>query len=400
MSTALQDLLTPADVAAANALTRRWLVGRDQLPSAASGLGIWPLLAMLSTGAVDETRAELLAALGLDADRAAALPRALLDGVRSAPALNVALGVWAGPGVVLDPDWAAALPVDAVGSLTGDTTADKAHLDRWAEANTGGLIDAMPIDLDAPEPIELLLASALMVRTEWATDFEESTHAPFASGPWAGLERPRILRATYHDDVLRCTGDATVLTVRGRDDVDVLLALGGDHLAPHAVMDTLVDAVDPAWGRSATELKPGERAVGVRVSEYTGSTPQTGPEIGATTVAFDATDDLDLTADKGALGLVLAADRNKAQFDRLTAKKLYVSQAKQSCTARFSATGFEAAAVTAVGMAMFGSVPVFEHPRVRHEVAFDRPFAYLAVHRPTGLVLVAGWVAAPALGQD
>jgi hypothetical protein len=28
-------------------------------------------------------------------------------------------------------------------------------------------------------------------------------------------------------------------------------------------------------------------------------------------------------------------------------------------------------------------------------VAFDRPFGFAAVHRPTGLVLVAGWVAAP-----
>jgi hypothetical protein len=28
-------------------------------------------------------------------------------------------------------------------------------------------------------------------------------------------------------------------------------------------------------------------------------------------------------------------------------------------------------------------------------VTFDRPFGFLAVHRPTGLVVVAGWVAAP-----
>ena len=29
-------------------------------------------------------------------------------------------------------------------------------------------------------------------------------------------------------------------------------------------------------------------------------------------------------------------------------------------------------------------------------VTFDRPFAYYAVHRPTGLILVAGWVTEPA----
>jgi hypothetical protein len=26
-------------------------------------------------------------------------------------------------------------------------------------------------------------------------------------------------------------------------------------------------------------------------------------------------------------------------------------------------------------------------------VVFDQPFGFLAVHRPTGLVLIAGWVA-------
>ncbi|MQM27583.1 serpin family protein [Glycomyces albidus] len=401
MTLALQDALSPADVAAANALTRRWFAARDEIPSAASGLGIWPLLAMLSTGAVGETRDELLAALGVDADRAAALPRALFDGApadRSSSALNVALGIWAGPGVVLDPDWAAGLPSGSIGSLTGDNAADKAALDRWASDRTDGLIDAMPIDLDAPVPIELVLASALLVRTEWRTAFEETTFTPFERGPWKDLAQPRILRATYHEDVLRISDDATVLTVRGGDDVDVLLGLGRDDLAPHAVVDALIDAVDPAWGRSAAGLAPGERAIGVHAYEYMGSAPQTGPEIGVTTAAFDVSDDLDLIRDAPALGLVRASDRYGAQFDRLTARKLYVSQARQSCTARFGATGFEAAAVTAIGMALFGSAPpMTQYPHVRTDVVFDRPFAYLAVHRPTGLVLVAGWIAAPAL---
>jgi hypothetical protein len=395
MSLALQDLLTPADVAAANALTRRWLASRSEVPSAASGLGIWPLLAMLATGAVADTERELLEALGLDADRAAALPQALLDGARTSPALRVALGVWAGPSIVLDPDWAAALPPQTLGSLTGDNAADKTALDAWASANTGGIIEEMPVDLDAPAPIELLLASALLVRTKWRTQFEENTYAPFTTGPWAG--RGTLLTASYGEDVLRIGDDATVLTVRGDSDIDVLLGLGREDLAPHAVLDALIDAVDPAWGRSATDLKPGEQAIGVQVSEYQGTAPQTGPEIGATTVAFDVHEELDLTEDAAALGLVAASDEQRARFDRLAARPLYVSQARQSCTSRFSATGFEAAAVTAIGMALAGFVPRFEHRHVRHTVTFDRPFAYLAVHRPTGLVLVAGWVSDPAL---
>jgi serine protease inhibitor len=78
----------------------------------------------------------------------------------------------------------------------------------------------------------------------------------------------------------------------------------------------------------------------------------------------------------------------------MAAQRLYVSQARQSCTAVFSATGFEAAAVTAMGMAYMG-FPQQTHEHVRTVATFDRPFAYLARHRPSGLVLVAGWVAQP-----
>lgn len=388
-----QQALTAADVAAANDLTRRWLAARAELPSAASGLGVWPLLAVLATGAEGATRDELLAAAGLDADRAAQAPAALLAAAEDAPAISLALAVWAGGRVTLDPDWVAGLPAEAVGSLTGDPAADKAALDEWASRSTRGLIDRMPLDFT--QPVDLVLASALAVRTAWATPFADHSRA-FATGPWSGLGRCRTLTAVLHDDVLRVADDASVLTLKGEDDIDVLLGLGRDGLAPHAVMDALLDANgDPSWGRSAAELAVGERAVGVAVAEYMGTRPQTGPEIDVQTVRFKVDADLDLGEDIRALGLELAADEDRARFDRLAAEPVYVSQARQTCTAEFSATGFEAAAVTAIAMARAGAVAKFDHRRKKTAVAFDRPFAYLARHRPTGLVLVAGWVAEP-----
>ncbi|THV30896.1 serpin family protein [Glycomyces paridis] len=386
--------LTSGDVAAANGLTRRWFASRAAMPSAASGLGIWPLLGVLASGAVGPTLDELLAAAGLDADRAAAAPELLLRAVRAMPAVRIALGVWAGARVALDPDWVAGLPVGAVGSLTGDLVADQAALDAWADEHTDGLIDRMPITLD--EEIRLVLASALLVRTTWATPFEE-TYAPFPTGPWAE-QRHQVLTASYDRDVLRVGDDASVLTVIGRDDVDVLLAIGRENLDPGEVMARLLDAAgEPAWGRSSTELAAGDRAVGVEAAEYLAPRPQTGPEVAARTVAFTVADEIDLTGDAEALGLVHACDARFASFDRLAAEPLVVSQAKQACTATFSATGFEAAAVTAIGMPFAGALPPQDrHRHVRATVTFDRPFAYLARHRPTGLVLVAGWVAEPA----
>ncbi|MEU6859210.1 serpin family protein [Glycomyces sp. NPDC046736] len=392
MGTTLQHALTAADIAAANTLTRRWLASRTEIPAAASGLGVWPLLAVLATGAVGETRDELLAAAGLDPARAAALPEALLAAAATSPAIRLAVAVWAGARVTLDPDWTAGLPVDTVGSLTGDAPADKAALDAWAARHTQGLIEEMPLDFAAP--IDLVLASALSVRTDWKTPFQDLQRS-FTTGPWSGLGPCRALSATLREDVLRFADHATVLTLPGNGDIDVLLGLGRPDLAPHAVMDALLDALDPAWGRSATELAVGERAVGVEVAEYLTAGRQRDPETQVETVRFTLESDLDLSEDAAALGLTLACDDDRARFDRLATEPVHISQAKQSCKAIFSAKGFEAAAVTALAMTRAAALPKPNHRHVRATVTFDRPFAYLARHRPTGLALVAGWVAQP-----
>ncbi|MDA1359672.1 hypothetical protein O1R50_08560 [Glycomyces luteolus] len=389
--TTLQDALSADEITAANEFTRRWLTGRNEVPPVASGLGIWPLLAVLATGAVEATLDELLEAAGIDIGQAAVLPGALLDAVRSAPALNFALAAWAGSRVTLDPDWVAGLPVDAIGSLTGNPAIDKPALDEWADRNTGGLIKKMPINLE--EEIELLLASALSVRTKWRVPFDE--YGPFRSGPWQG--RGKSLSATYHEEVLRVSEDAAVLTVPGDDDIDVLLALGREETPPQAVMSTLIDAIaDPEWGRPVSELNTDAPSIGVSFRKYQAPQPQTAPETNALVPAFELNSDLDLLEDAASLGLELASDDEFAQFDRLAAQRLYVSQAKQTCTAVFSATGFEAAAITVIGMDWMGSAP----PQLTHRhrcavFTIDRPFAYLARHRPSGLILIGGWVDNP-----
>jgi hypothetical protein len=65
-----------------------------------------------------------------------------------------------------------------------------------------------------------------------------------------------------------------------------------------------------------------------------------------------------------------------------------------SVLARFSATGFEAAAVTAMAVAA-GGLP----QPVGKALLVDlrRPFGFLAVHRPTGQPVVLGWITADQL---
>ncbi|THV30895.1 serpin family protein [Glycomyces paridis] len=389
----LQQALTTDELHAANRLTRAWLEDLPELPAALSGLGLWPLLAVLATGASGPTRSELATAAGIRSDRLAAAPAALLAAVADSPALRLAVGVWAGSRVTLDPDWTATLPVDAVGSLTGDRAADKAALDAWASRNTRGLIPAMPLDFE--RPVDLVLASALSVRTTWTTPFQDVTRT-FTTGPWAALGRCRGLTTTLPGAVLRVTDRVSVLTVPGDGDIDVLLAIGRDGLAPHLTMSALLTAAaDPSWGRPGADLAAGERAAGVEVAEYRAMRPQTDTETGVETVRFDLGSEFDLTEHARPLGLAQACDPDLARFDRLAAEPVYVSQARQTCKAVFSATGFEAAAVTAIAMARAAGAPRLDHRHLRATIRFDRPFAYLARHRPTGLVLVAGWVAEP-----
>ncbi|MEU0896593.1 hypothetical protein [Streptomyces massasporeus] len=58
--------------------------------------------------------------------------------------------------------------------------------------------------------------------------------------------------------------------------------------------------------------------------------------------------------------------------------------------AKFGASGFEAAAVTAFG-AVAGGLPDLRYVTTQISAAFDRPFGFLALHRHTRLVLTAGW---------
>jgi hypothetical protein len=108
----------------------------------------------------------------------------------------------------------------------------------------------------------------------------------------------------------------------------------------------------------------------------------------------------DLLANPELFGLGLLTDTTTSHLPRLSPIPLAISDGAQDVLARFFAEGFEAAAVTAFG-AMPGSAP----PKARYDVTyvsvdFDCPFGFLAVHRPSRLAVVAGWVRTPFKRTD
>jgi len=103
----------------------------------------------------------------------------------------------------------------------------------------------------------------------------------------------------------------------------------------------------------------------------------------------------DLLALPGVFGLATVTDSRRGHLPGISERPLAVQQAKQDAIATFSAAGFRAAAVTAVGMMLAAGVPMRTHTVRSVSFAVDRPFGFVAVHRPTGLVLVTGWVTEP-----
>ena len=145
------------------------------------------------------------------------------------------------------------------------------------------------------------------------------------------------------------------------------------------------------YGRKGGELRVGETAPGVIVERI----PDDKPDDRLLVLAprFRVEGDHDLLAQPKLFGLDTVTDTSRGHFPAISAKPLAISQAKQSAAALFTAEGFEAAAVTALGAVAAGAPPARRRRVKQVRVEFDRPFGFLAQHRTSGLILAAGWVA-------
>ncbi|MEV6417551.1 serpin family protein [Kribbella sp. NPDC051718] len=376
-------------VRAVNRLTSRWVRSLQPGNTVVSGLGLWPLLAMLATAADEPGRAELAEAAGVDAASGAREAVELMAAVDSAADLHAALGVWVHEQLKLSESFDSVVPAALSGTLTGDAGADKAKLDAWAAEHTDGLIREMPLDV-TPD-LAVVLASALSLRTTWVRAFKEQVKRQH-DGPWAGGSWHWLERSDRDLSSVRLYDGVTVVTVVGDADVDVLLGIGAAEASSGDVLAGLLAAslaVDGGVG-GAELLARGGAAPGVSV----GTTTAPAPEVRVSLPAFNVQVEHDLLASRELFGLsaVTSPPRGTGHFSAISPEQLVVGQARQTVLARFFATGFEAAAVTAIGL-MRASMQTSRSQRL--EVSLDRPFGFVAVHRASRLPVVAGWIDQP-----
>ncbi|MEH1100809.1 hypothetical protein [Micromonospora sp. CPCC 205561] len=361
---------------AANALTARWASGLDGGQTVLSGAGVHPLLALLARYAAGPARDELLAV---------APERARFDLDRS-PTTRLALAAWARRDLPLTDRWSREVPAAMRGELSGDPVRDRVALDEWAATHTDGLVPRMPVRVTAATA--MVLASALSLRTGWAEPFRDAWCQPTA-GPWRGRRLAGLSRLSRDLDALRAAdtpaGPVSLLTVRGAEDVDVVLALGTPGRGAAEVLPAAIGALGTPAALPV--------AAGPGVDEQTVDASDDRPELLVSTVGFTASADHDLLERAALFGLGTAVGDGD-HFPGI-ARRLSVSQARQSATATFGATGFHAAAVTAISTRAGSAPPPRTARRRRVRLDIDRPFGFLAVHRASALVLLAGWVTDP-----
>jgi hypothetical protein len=331
-----------------------------------SGAAVYPLLALLASVAAGRAATELLAVA----------PTPLELPIRGA------LGVWTREGAPLTLDWAARCDP----RLTGDPATDRPLLDAWVAAQTGAPVPPLPpatagpIDADA-----LVLASALAVTADWREPFTDGVLRP-AEGPWAGRRLASLHRRGPDPSALRladtAAGPVTLLTVAGTADVDVVLCTAAGTAPPGAVLTAAVTALPHA----------APSAEGPGISSAMVDAEDSAPELVVKVPRFAAAGTHDLLASAELFGLAAAAAGGS--FPGIGPDGLRVAAAAQTASAAFTATGFRAMPVAPAPLVPLAAAPRGAR-RLRVTVRFDLPFGYLTVHRPTGLVLMAGWVDSP-----
>jgi hypothetical protein len=379
----------------------------------ASPLGAWLLLALAGPACAGEDLRQLEEILGADTGAAAGLAAELL--VHPHPVVHLAAAVWGGNGSTdaRIAAWQAGLPAQVdTGPVPG-----QAELDGWARRHTLGLIDRFPV-MDGPALI-WLLATALATRVSWERPLDLAPASALGpASPWATtLTRvlrtppgPENGRVPGHDQFIAATGTAGEVAVHAASTRDGLVVVSVAAAPEVPAADVLSAAYDlgsalaagrPPARRSLFDLPLGDGPAWTITEERAGTAAPGGREerYAAVLPAWSAHSTHQLTDPR--LGFATV---------RHALDPIDPWEATQAAMARYTRTGFEAGAVTALAIALSA---VARRPGVRRtaELRFGHPFAAIAFaaddaqrrdsHRPVprspwhGLPVFSAWVADP-----
>ncbi|MFI5954710.1 hypothetical protein [Cryptosporangium sp. NPDC051539] len=278
--------------------------------------------------------------------------------------------------------------------------------DAWAADRTHGLIEKFPL---AVHPRTLLvLASALATDVNWAEPFAAVPAAELGPTRWpleTVLRSGRTHRARLSTDAE--AGDLAVHVARSGDEdtLTVVSVIGAPDVAPATVLGAAHRAaIEEVRGRPAArslyDLPLGDGHAWTLTEEPVRTTSRGGREERCEAIlpAWEATSRHDLMADPrtgfrdAAEALVPLLPPEPAGSE---------AEAVQSALAKYSRTGFAAAAVTALGLRATALIEPRDGVRRIATLRFGRPYAVVAVAEQSGgpwsgVPVFSAWVAAPS----
>lgn len=342
----------------------------------ASPLGAWLILALAAPAAHGPVRDELADVLGTSPEHARDVAAALL--AKPHAAVASAAAVWRDASVITPLQaWLDGLP-DAV-EVGGIPSAAAAN--QWASSHTLGLIEQFPLEI-RPDTV-LVLASALATRVEWEQHFEVVPSAQLRS-QWAERVAHVLRSVPQHDAYIASSpvGDVAVHTARSADGLEVTSLIAAPDVpaaealaAAHGSLQrrSLFDLPlgdHPLWTIEEARGRRSERCIAVLPTWSAESEHALlRPELGFPAVAR-------------ALAELLPTRRHDLD-------------AKQKALARYTRTGFEAAAVT--GMMMTTAL-VTEGRQRTATLRFGHPYAVVARASGgewDGVPVFSAWVTEP-----
>ena len=360
----------------------------------ASPLGAWLLLALAGPASSATSRDTLTKVLGCDVGTASDAAAELLADPQ--PAVASAVAVWTAAGAALSPEfgrWSARLPPEVT---TGDLPS-RAELDAWATEHTFGLIDRFPVRDDG---LYLLLASALATKVSWQRPFELRPAASLGrASPWASRIR-QVLRTPSgpaqggHIQFIASSpeaGDVIVHMASAVDDLVVVSVAATPHVACDRVLSVAHRiGIRLATGQSLDRRQLAELPLGEGPLWLLREVTAPADSCVAVLPAWSAQSEHDLSAP--ALGFAAAKEALVSGADPW--------QARQAAMARYTRTGFEAAAMSAL------AVPIAMRrsgTRRQAELRFGHPYAVVALTTAGtrtgspwhGLPVFSAWVTEP-----
>ena len=314
-------------------------------------------LGMTANGAEGQTRAQMEAVLGMDADALSACMHGYLASLpaqnssTSMGKLNAANSIWVREGVsVREPFLQAA--VDAYDAQVYSAPFDRSTVgavNAWVSRHTDGMIDRILSDL--PDNSAMLLLNAVAFEAEWQNIYQV---------------------ASVRDRTFTCEDGAerTVSMMYSEESRYLESPLASGFLRPYLGGRYVFAALLPDEGVTVSELL--SSLDGQALCDLL-SAPEDA-EVDAGLPKFSYETAMDAKAPLAALGMTDAFSANDADFSGISrAGDLFISRVLHKAYIAVNEKGTRAGAATAVDMGDLGTPLPEEHKTV----ILDRPFVYL-----------------------